>query len=425
MFVVSESNAATSSTAATVLVVPSRLGLAKAKGLAALLTTVTIFGAACGATATETSPHASTGSPGHTALVHDSDLVEGRSAPLPSVPGLDEKLLAGKTPTSSTVPPVVDIDRFAPRQPGGGGGGRPGGFSANTGPHRLAPAGGAIGLLRWDNESARRPTHVDPFLGDVEGPFTQIADAGSWGVVFQRPGDDTIWRDVGLGPVALITSDDPDITLLLEGVVMESADDGAVYYRSRLDDGPGGSRPDTLRSYELGTGIDNEIEVVAGYETVTNFNLIHEPEVVSSASGEGYRWSKLYTLPGVSQTEWFSCIGTVAETCPRYDAIAYTSIPWISSPVYAMVKDDPSASATNYRLVGINPETGDSYTIHTFAWEQGLWDIEDFFVDPGGFVVISVMDGDGNPLPPAAMDFESGEVWTLPEAAFVRPVRLS
>ena len=404
-----------------------RLGFPKAKGLVVVLGAAALLSTSCGATPTDTAADTGSDLAGIATSLGESENIELRSHPQKLDLGEKQKPKADKAksiPPSVTLPPVVerptiDLDRFRPKLPDHDW--RVDDFEADLGPHRIAPEGdGASFLLRWDEDSARHPGHTGEYTEVADGPFTQIVDAGVWGVVFQRPGDDTIWHKNFVEETALITSADPNVTLLLEGVVMSDLDQGIVYYRTQLRDDVAFQYGDWLRAYDLATAVDTEIDVVAGWESYAHFNLIHTPRTISSAAGEGFVWSKTYDLPHGPQVEWYTCDGTGDPDCPFYEAIAAGS-----TTTYAMVKDDPSASSTTYRLLGINPGTGFTYTIHTFVWEAGEWDIEEFFVTNGGLVVISVMDGAGDPLPAAIVDPSTDQVWTVPEADFVRPALLS
>ena len=427
MFTLTHSALASNTGASPSPAVARRPQFPKANGLVAVLAAVALVGTSCGTASTEMSDDATSDLAALTTTLGQNESLEGRSAPLdldlgnqtkPSTQG--SKIAAPQ----STVPPAVgrqaiDTDELQQKVPDEDW--KPGGFGADLGVHRIAPLGdSAPFLIRWDEDTARHPGHTGEYTEVADGPFTQIVDAGAWGVVFQRPGDDTIWHKNLTEEAALIVSDDPTVTLLLEGVVMSDLEQGVVYYRPQASGDLAGLSTEYLRAFDLTTEIDSEVAVVAGYESDSHFNLIHTPRAISSSSGEGFVWSRFYDLNDGYQIEWFTCDAAGGSDCPRYEAIAAGS-----NTFYAMVKDDPSASSTTYRLLGINAGTGYTYTVHTFAWEQGVWDIEEFFVTSDGLVVISVMDGAGNPLPAAIVDRSTDQVWTVPEVDFVRPALLS
>ena len=62
-------------------------------------------------------------------------------------------------------------------------------------PCGLAPKRAIVSNPRWDDDSARLIDHFGDNSLVVDRPFTQVVNAGDWGLVFQRPNGDTILHD--------------------------------------------------------------------------------------------------------------------------------------------------------------------------------------------------------------------------------------
>ena len=287
--------------------------------------------------------------------------------------------------------------------------------------YRVAPEGSTMALLRWDQTSARKVGHDGTETVVADGPFTEVADVFSWGVVYQRPGDATIWRQNGDEVVAVVTpgaNENHNLgdTITLEGVIIRDGEVPFVFY-THTESGQVESAVE-LRAHDLTTGFDNPIEIVGGVETATSFSAISGRSAVSVSSGEGFHWMNVYDLIDKTSEERYFCQ-------PGNCTVFYDAATIRQDVIYGMaLRSDGGGQPEGYALDSRQPGSGLLNELHRFDYAPDLYEIDDMFA-VGSRIVISLRTPDGAPLPAAVVDTNSGEVWTLPDAEFVRPLFLT
>ena len=291
---------------------------------------------------------------------------------------------------------------------------------------RLTEVGDApLGLLYWDDTSVRRQSHTGEFFEAATGPFVEVAEIPHDGVVFQREStDNIIWYDGGSGPQELLVAGDNQ-RLTLEGTYVSENDEGVVFYQRHEDGAEPETTRSTLRWYNTVTKEVGEVTVTGGWEYGTAFSHVANEQAVGRWGGEGYF--------GLRQLDAFfgDVIYNTNETglecfdgdqlCPNYDQATL-----FKGEIYGVgaVYNTQRSLVDAFGIYHFDRETLVQEVLIQFPWDNGLWYPEDMFAF-GNYIIISLDDGQGNPLPGLVFDPASGEAWTLPQQAFVRPGYLS
>lgn len=288
---------------------------------------------------------------------------------------------------------------------------------------RLAHEGPLPPALHWDSESIRKQSHTGEWFAVADGPFVEVAEIPAYGVVFQRSLDKrVVWLVGEAGPQELLVAADGQ-TLELEGAGETVNGDPVVFYQ-RHDHGSPEQTRSTLRSYNLVTEEVREILITGGWESSTSFSQLTGGTVVGTWSSEG--WEGLTQVDLQTGTELFNSDDEHAcfdgePACPVYRQATV-----LNRQIYGVrsIWNEERQLVDAAGVFAFDPATGFEERVVEFPWDNGLWYAEDMFAH-GEQLVISLKDGNDQPLPALVVDLASGETWTLPEAAFVRPAYLS
>lgn len=293
---------------------------------------------------------------------------------------------------------------------------------------RLAPAGPEpFEVFFWtpDSISLRGATSTTTRITD--GPYFEVVDVPLAGIAYQRTWDaDTIWIiDSADGPRELLVAA-PGQTLTLEGAGVNDLDEPVVFYQRRI----GGSPEDsisTLRRYNLETEAVDELIVTGGWESGTGFSTLQQGIAVGNNGAEGWEWTTLIDLESGEETYNTDVAGISCgdddgdRLCPAFEVSTL-----VNGVVYGFdqIWNESTQAVDQYGLIRFDPATGAIEIIQGFPWDNGTWYPEDIFV-LGDQLVVSVTDIDREPLPGLVYDLSTGDFWSLPEAAFVRPAFIS
>lgn len=255
------------------------------------------------------------------------------------------------------------------------------------------------------------------FTKIIDGPFQEVIDDGSGGILFQREEWDSRviwWLPRGAEePQELLVVEAPS-SLILEGFMGEGENRQVVY--QRLDPGSPQDAIDTLRIYRP---VDGSVQIVAEtgwWEAGTIISSIVDGIAVgtssASASG-GYYWFDIARGVPVNSAESFED-GPWGEVVAIHDG-RLLSVGTLSNP---------GGLVTEIGLFQVDKNSNASEPIATFPWDNGYWYpsgllvIENFaIISRGGFENrMSTVMG------PIVVDLATGESFTLPFAANVRPL---
>ena len=299
---------------------------------------------------------------------------------------------------------------------------------------RLAPIGTSDPLVTlWDADQVLSPGHTPGFSVIATGDFGELA-ATSDGIVFQESGsfidgeafDDTIWIEaVDGGPTALVSAPDGAELLLLEGARAIDLEEDVVYYQIRTGSVPEDTKS-TLYSIETATGEITEIAVVGGWESGVDFHDISAsyPLVSGMWHGEGFSGPVIIDFDTGdvlyhADQSGLSCFDGQAG-CP-----AYWVVTSIDDVLYGLrPPDDAVDTQSAMSLHRFDPVTGSEVEITRFGWDTAVWLPRSIMAVPEG-VIVSVEDGEGEPLPAVLVDLDSGNATTLSLAGYAAQIYLS
>jgi len=291
-------------------------------------------------------------------------------------------------------------------------------------PLRLANQGRALtSLVYWDSSGAHTMTPDGQVSTVLDGPLSEVANVSTVGVAFQRPGNDkVIWLQTESSTAELLVASGEQ-TLRLEGAEFSQQNGPSVFYQRYepgISEQPSQERT-TLRRYHLASATVEELANTGGQQTSTQFSHINHQSAVGLVTAEAFGWTiHLDTTTGAelhsSETAGLGCLGDDAN-CPIYAQATFHQ-----GLIYALrpIGNIGAQTVDRFGLFSFDPSTGHETPISAHSWDDGLWYGEDlFFV--GDLLVLSIKDGDGDPLPALVTNVATGESWTLPEAHFVRP----
>lgn len=292
---------------------------------------------------------------------------------------------------------------------------------------RVAPEGPwtAPGLILFDETGARKQGHTPGFAPIVDGPVAEIAEIPLVGWVFQTElWSQVVYLEAGDGPHELLVATGEQ-SLALEGVVFDDDEVSHVLYQRREGRTPPTARL-TLRSYNFDTGVVRELAETGGWESATWFSHISADDVVGIWGAEGYFGLTRFdladgarTYESVDDPDLAACFDGDAE-CPDYSA----AVIW-DGRIHGMGGvPNPEGVVDAFGLYEFDQFSGTDTLLLTWPWDNGLWYVEDMFASDSE-IIVSLSDGDGNPLPALVVDMLTGDSWTLPEPGFVRPGYLS
>lgn len=288
--------------------------------------------------------------------------------------------------------------------------------------HRIAPVGSMPAeLLLWESgSSARKAGHDGVWAVAVSGTLSEVADVPGLGVVYQRPeSTSTIWLASATGERELIVGSSGE-TLRLEGAGVSAAGETLIYYQ-KFQEGDIETAISTLRSYNVDTKDVTEIMVTGGWESGTQFSFLSGGETIAVMNAEGWSTFGDVDLEGETPVEaaWSQACYDGEEGCVEYIRTAMVNGEGIG---LSYIWGDGVIDKVG--LYSFGPGAAERSLLGSFDWDNGLWYPEDMFA-LGVNIVISLADGEGDALPALVFDLNTGEYWTLPEAAFVRPAYLS
>ncbi|MDH3308783.1 MAG: hypothetical protein OEO77_14870, partial [Acidimicrobiia bacterium] len=294
----------------------------------------------------------------------------------------------------------------------------------------VAPRDPAVTL--WTADEVINAGHTPTYSVVASGDFGELAYL-THGVAFQKPVspdstgavDDTIWigRDGDSTPLVESSGDD-DLVLLEDARFVDWGED-VVYYQVRS-----GTNPENTRSRLYGkntlTGEVNEIAVIGGWESGVDFHDVNAsyPLVAGMWRAEGFVGPVILNF----ETGGFeyhadevgdSCFAGESG-CPDYSVVTM-----IDGSLYGVRSTgSPMDSPTSQSLYRFDPSTGTETEVARFGWIDGLWYPRSIMAI-GRSVVISVEGGDGEALPAAVVDLDSGDASTLSRPGFVAQSYLS
>jgi hypothetical protein len=323
-----------------------------------------------------------------------------------------------------------EAETTAPRSPGPEG-------TAGVTTSAPAPAIGATG----DGAPAPyAPTELDPPLGDpplpmlafdaggayrldqngftrlVEGPVVELADDGAGGILFQREPRDRViwWLPAGaLAPQDLLVTEEASF-LVLEGV-SDSSPARQVVYQRVLDGNPD-TAVTTLRTFGFDSRAVTEVAVTGGWE--------HSTQITSVTGG---RAAGVWVADGSSGYFLYDLDAGRAVLDPSVPVGRETQGEQVAIDGTGLIGVGPLRSSQGVvdqiGLYRLDESAAVGETIAAFAWDNGYWYPTGLFVDgqravisrgasPGGEV--------GSPLGPIVVDLASGQAVTLPFAANAR-----
>ncbi len=287
------------------------------------------------------------------------------------------------------------------------------------GVYRVAGAGEQLpDLLAWDHNEIRKQTPDGALLPMPSGPFFNVVDVPHLGVVFQRNDvDQTVWLAKDVGERDLLVTDG-EMTLELEGAGVNAEDQAQIFYQRRVPGSPEDTVT-TLRSYNVETKEVATLGTTGGWESGTSFNHLSGSVAIARWGAEGWTGLALYDLG--ANSDWGKQVGVECfdgeDGCIWYDgAVIFSGDGYGIGPDAAGDGDTVDA----YALYRFDLESGDREIVMSWPWDNGKWNVEEMFAH-GGKLVVSLMDGDGEPLPALIYDVTAATAWTLPQSGFVRP----
>lgn len=293
--------------------------------------------------------------------------------------------------------------------------------------YRLAPAGSLpLELLHWTADDARKQGHTGEWGSLADGPFFEVAEVPFKGLAIQRErAAEIIWLIDGTGDPKELLVATTGQRLELEGAAENQAGDPVVFYQRHILGGSPETTRSTLREYNLNTQEVREIVVTGGWESGTSFSQLGGGAVVGTWSGEG--WVGVSQVDLVAGVEVYdgdaaghSCFDG-EPGCPAYDQATM-----LDGQIYGIRSgwNEELGFVDTFGVHRFDPTTGTDELLAEFDWDNGLWYAEDMFA-LGSELVISLKDGNDEPLPALMLNPSTGEMWTLPEASFVRRAYLS
>lgn len=282
-----------------------------------------------------------------------------------------------------------------------------------------------LGLIVLDEIGARKQGHTGEFGSIIDGPLIEVVELPGIGFVFQTElRSSVIYFDAGEGPQELLVATG-DQTLNLEGVVIDTDEVPHVVYQRYEGTTPPTARS-TLRSYNFETSAVRELVETGGWESGTSFSHVTTNDVVGMWGAEGFFGLSRFDLSDGTRTyntaddpELTDCFDGDVD-CPDYRA----AVIWDGRIHGIGPVPNSSGIVDAFGLYEFDQVSGTDTLLLTWPWDNGLWYVEDMFAS-GIEIVVSLSDGEANPLPALVIDMTTGESWTLPEPGFVRPGYLS
>lgn len=297
---------------------------------------------------------------------------------------------------------------------------------------RLAPvADKASSLLLWDRSGIEGPGHSERLDRQEIDDLIQVTAVPSLSPVFQAADNErVIWQVVNDESRAILEVPDNE-ALTLEGAGLDAEGEPVFFYQHHVYADPENTRS-TLRSYRLSDAKITEITVTGGWESGVRFSHINRlgqgrtNSAVALWGAEGWTWleiTDLATGDAVFDSQDLGPECFDGDTgCPSFwEAVVFDGDIIGMGPVI----DDAGEGFEAFGLWWYETDDGTSELIEAWEWDNGLWYVEDMFLHDDSVLVISLEDGEGQPLPALFFDLVSGESWTEPDAGFLRPAFLS
>lgn len=296
-------------------------------------------------------------------------------------------------------------------------------FTPRAGAHRVAPAASRPSgpMWYWQRESAGGYGHTTSWTTVTDGPVHELAEAYPLGLVVQRDDEPRVlW----------LTGPDGDRDLIVAGENQSVALEGAatdgerpIIYYQRYERGSVEDTRSTLRAFDPTTGEVTELLQTGGWESGTSFNHLSGGLAVGRWSGEAYSALVVVDLDSgrvVHDTRDDACFDG-EEDCIVYDAATA-----VGQQIYGVrpVWNDARGVVDAVGVFRYDPDSRTDELVVSYPWDNGLWYVEDLFAQ-NGQLVLSLSDGDDQPLPALTVDLTGGEDTTSPLAGFVRPAYLS
>lgn len=298
---------------------------------------------------------------------------------------------------------------------------------------RLAPAAASASPhLRWDRNSISDLGHAGSLPGVSIASLDEVSAVPLGLPVFQAGGNErVIWELTEAGPIELLMVPESE-ALTLEGAGLDPDGEPVIFYQHHVYGDPETTRS-MLRRFRPSDGELTDIATTGGWESGVTFSHLNP-------LGEG-RGDVTVALWGAEGWVWFETIDIVsgqilfnsesaftgecfagATDCPDYLHAVVLESDVIGLRAVPAEGNDP---VTEFGLWRFDTATGSEELLVSWPWDNGRWYAEDMFVGQGSTLVLSLEDGDGNPLPALHHDIATGQSWTEPEAAFLRPAFLS
>jgi hypothetical protein len=291
---------------------------------------------------------------------------------------------------------------------------------------RLAPAGQhSSELLQWDAYGVTTFGHNGIGVTIPLDELSEIAAVPYGPIVFQTTDNQrVIWQLVDEEPQGFLVVPDNE-QLTLEGAGLDAEGESVIYYQWRVYGDPM-STVSKLMEYRFIDGAIREITTTGGWESGTSFGQIGSTTTVGLWGAEGWEGVQILDLTTGdvsfdSEDLGIGCFfGEVG--CP-----SFASAVLIGGDIIGM-GPAPTGDIDTIDAFGLllyDTATGSLETMQRWPWDIGEWYVEDMFTLGDSLIVVSLVDGDGGPLPALLFDAVSGESWTEPTAAFVRRFYLS
>ncbi len=291
--------------------------------------------------------------------------------------------------------------------------------AVEEGVYRVAEPGEQVpDLLAWDHNEIRKRGQDGTLLPMPTGPFFNVVDVPNLGVIFQRNEfDQTVWLAKGSDERDLLVTDG-EMQITLEGAGVNADNQAQIFYQ-RHELGSPEDTVSTLRSYNVETKDVANLGVTGGWESGTSFNHLAGSVAIGRWGAEG--WTGLASYDLGSGSDWGEPVGVECfdgeDGCIWYDgAVIFAGEGYGVGPVTTGADGTVEA----YALYRFDLATADREVVLSMPWDNGGWTAEEMFAH-GGKIVVSIMDGDGNPLPALIYEVSTGNAWTLPQSGFVRP----
>ncbi len=265
--------------------------------------------------------------------------------------------------------------------------------------------------------------------------ISELASIPGWGIVFQTIGNpNVIWAITDGEPDGMLVAPDDD-HITLEGGGLDDDGEPIVLYQYHQW-GPPETNVTTLRSFRPTDGRVLDIAVTGGWEWGMSTNALHVlgpgngDTAVARWGSEG--WEGLDVLDVQTGDLVFSSSTDLGQECFSGDVGCpdyWAAVPFFGDIIgIGPVWNDEAGWVDAFGLWEYSTATGEQSLMQSWEWDNGLWYPEDMFVINDSTLVVSLgtgPDGGGDPLPALFFDLVSGESWTAPTAAWVRPTTLS